>query len=286
MIISTHKYKPKQKNGKLDKHEAMKACVSNFKREYVDTLDELYSKLYGNVVYSPIHWNNNHRLKANAILTVDLIMFDMDNGTTTDEVLNTLGTKYEIMVLKTASWSKELEKFRVFIPLKNPITFENSDHYREFYKVLAKEFNLDADENAMEAGRGFIAVKGREAEISASTEWLDLSPYYDKFLMKVKHKLQANKWRAERRDAEQKEYRRINKIKVPTPSQIQLEDRFREKANNCKTGENYSAVYQLLSYCKFRGQTATESADSVCLLNLDGEYSDHDDLINKYMGLK
>jgi len=287
MIISTHKYRPTKKDGKLNKTQAMFDCCSNFKRQEVNTLDELYAKLYSNVVYAPIYWEDNYRKKENALLTIDLLMFDIDDGKTIDEVLDSpLGQQYEIMCLKTASWTPELEKFRVFIPLKNPISFEKASHYREFYKILNEQFELEADENTMEAGRGYIAVKGREAFISEATDWLDLAPFYDKFIMKVKHKLQKAKWRQEKADEETKAYRRKHNIKVPTSAQIQSDRKFRELASDCGTGENYSAVYKLLGYCKWKGQTASEAADSVMYLNLDGEYSDKDDLENKYQGLK
>lgn len=288
MKLSIKKFKPTYKeDGKLDKMEAMFSCARDFKVKFPKTINELYTLVCANCVYAPVKWSNNHRNKANAQLDIDLLVFDVDDGLTIDEVLDTVGAEYEILVLETASHKEAHHKFRVFIPLANTITFKTPSEYREFYKFIDKEFNLNCDDKTMEAGRGYIGLKGKIGYVSESTKRLNISGrLLDSVMVKVRHKILAKRWRQEKATLIQEKFRRDNNIKVPSPISIQSDRHFKQKAENCVTGEHYSAVYTLLGYCKFRGQTASEAADSVCLLNLDGEYSDKDDLINKYMGLK
>ena len=287
MIISTHAYKAKKVNGKLDKHDAMFQCVRDFKRHNVETLDELNGLVNRNVVYSPVHFEGNHRNKDNAVLTIDMLVFDIDDGQTMDEVLESkLGLNWEIMLLKTASWTPQLEKFRVFVPLATPLTFNNTDEYREFYKFIDSYYDLQCDKPVMEAGRGYIGVKNKEAVISSGEKWLDLTKTLEKIMKKIRRELLREKMIQEKKDAELKRHRQLHNIKVPTASQIQSENKFKELSMKTGEGSNYSAVYRILSYCKFRGQTSSEAADSVLYLNLSGEYGDKKDLEKKYKGLK
>ena len=287
MKISTCKYIPKMVDGKLDKHNAMMQCVHGFKRHTINDLQELYSLTNKNIVYSPVFFENNHRMKENAELTIDLMVFDIDDGKTMEMVLNSkLGTTYEILLLKTASWTPKLEKYRVFIPLKYPISFNNTDEYREFYKFIDSYYDLNCDNPVMEAGRGYIGVKGREAIISSGEKWLDLTKTADKIMKQIRRKLLKDQLERERKDEELKKYRLIHNIKVPTPFEIINEDKFKEISQTLGPGNKYSVVFKLLSYCKFRGQVAIEAADSIMLLRLDGEYSNEKDLIKKFNKLK
>lgn len=287
MILSTRKIKPKFVDGVFDKTDAMFQAVRNFKRHNVETLDDLYNIVDKNCVYSPVYFNNNYRMQENAILTIDLLIFDIDKGTTMNEVLNSkLGQTWEIMLLKTVSWSPQLEKFRVFIPLKEPLTFNNVDEYREFYKVINEYFNFNADLNTMEAGRGYINLKDKEALISAGTKWLNLTKASKKIMQHIRRQLLREKILREKQEEALKTYRIKHNIKVPTPSDINQEKKFREATSKLGPGEKYSTVFSLLSYCKFRGQTAQEAAQSVLLLNIGGEYSDTNDLMKKYKRAK
>ena len=284
MKISTHKYIPKlSQDGSLDKQDAMSQSVGSFKEYTVYDIQALAKLVRKNVVYAPIHFKGNYRKKENAILNIDLMVFDVDSGKTMDEVLDSkLGQNYEILLLKTASWTAKKEKFRVFIPLKTPISFSDLDEYREFYKFIDSYYGLNGDDKAMEAGRGYIGVKGKEVIISAGERWLDLTKKKDTIMNKIKRDLLRKKLLQEKKDEATKRHRILNNIKVPTPSQIVKSPYFLKVISSMGDGNHYGTVFSLLKHCKEKGMSGNEAAEAILLLNIGGEYSDKDDLIKKF----
>ena len=284
MKISTHKYTSKySKDGSLDKQDAMFQSVNGFKPKQVYDMQQLYNLVCKDVVYAPIHFRGNHRKKENAILNIDLMIFDIDDGKTMDEVIDSkLGQTYEVLLLKTASWTAKKEKFRVFIPLKTPISFSNIDEYRAFYKFIDTYYDLNGDEKAMEAGRGYIGVKGKEAFVSDGEKWLDLTKMKDKIMKKIQRDLLKKKLLQEKKDEDIKRYRIVNNIKVPTPSQIVKSPYFLKVISSMGDGNHYGTVYSLLKHCREKGMSANEAAEAILLLNIGGEYSDKDDLMKKF----
>ena len=222
MKLSIKKFKPEYKtDGKLDKMAAMFSCSRNFKVKFPKTLNELYSLVNTNCVYAPVKWSGNHRNKSNAQLDIDLLVFDVDDGKTIDEVLDEVGTQYELLVLETASHTEEHHKFRIFIPLANTISFKTPSEYREFYKFIDKEFNLNCDDKTMEAGRGYIGLKNKTAYISDSSTRLNISGrLLDSVMVKVRHKILAKRWRQEKATKLQEIFRREHNIKVPSAISI------------------------------------------------------------------
>ena len=284
MKISTHKYIPKLlEDGSLDKQDAMFQSVGDFKPKQVYDIQKLAYLVCKDVVYAPIHFRGNYRKKENAILTIDLMVFDVDSGKTMDEVLDSkLGQNYEVLLLKTASWTAQKEKFRVFIPLKTPISFSDVDEYREFYKFIDSYYDLNGDDKAMEAGRGYIGIKGKEAIISAGERWLDLTKMKDKIMKKIRRDLLKKKLLQEKKDEATKRYRILNNIKVPTPSQIVKSPYFSKVVFSMGDGNHYGTVFSLLKHCREKGMNANEAAEAILLLNIGREYSDKDDLMKKF----
>ncbi|MDF1876137.1 hypothetical protein JHD48_10375 [Sulfurimonas sp. SAG-AH-194-I05] len=284
MNISTHKYIPNLlEDGSLDKQDAMAQSVGGFKAKKVYDIQKLASLVSKNIVYAPIHFRGNYRKKENAILDIDLMVFDIDDGKTMDAVLDSkLGQNYEVLLLKTASWTAIKEKFRVFIPLKTPIAFSDIDEYREFYKFIDRYYGLNGDDKAMEAGRGYIGIKGKEAIISAGEKWIDLTKMKDKIMKKIRRDLLKKKLLQEKKDEATKRYRILNNIKVPTPSQIVKSPYFLKVISSMGDGNHYGTVFSLLKHCREKGMSASEAAEAILLLNISGEYSDKNDLIKKF----
>ena len=284
MKISTHKYIPQYLgDGSLDKQDAMFQSVSDFQSKQVYDIQKLYNLVCQNVVYAPIHFRGNYRNKGNAILNIDLMVFDVDSGKTMDEVLDSkLGQNYQVLLLKTASWTATKEKFRVFIPLKTPISFESIDEYRAFYKFIDRYYDLNGDDKAMEAGRGYIGIKGKEAFVSDGDKWLDLTKEKENIMRGIKRDLLKKKLLQEKKDEKIKRYRTLNNIKVPTPSQIVKSPYFLKVIASMGSGKHYDTVFSLLKHCKEKGMNASEAAEAILLLNIGGEYSDKVDLMKKF----
>ena len=284
MKISTHRYIPQYlEDGSLDKQDAMFQSVKGFKSKQVYDMQQLYNLVCKDVVYAPIHFKGNYRNKKNAILDIDLMVFDVDSGKTMDEIIDSkLGQNYEVLLLKTASWTAQKEKLRVFIPLQTPITFSDIDEYRAFYKFIDAYYDLGADEKAMEAGRGYIGIKGKEVYVSDGDKWLDLTAVKDKIMRKIKRDLLKKKLLQEKKDEAIKRYRIINNIQVPTPSQIVKSPYFLKVITSMGNGNHYGTVFSLLKHCKEKGMCDYEAAEAILLLNIGGEYSDKDDLMKKF----
>ena len=288
MKISIKRFTPKYIDGKLNKQQAMFDCVKDFKVHKVDSLEELGVMVNNNVVYSPVEFENSHRNKDNAIIKdIDLLVFDIDDGQTIDEVLNgKLGSKYEIMTLTTASHSEKLHKFRVFIPLAKPISFDNADEYREFYKFIDEYYGFKSDSKVMEAGRGYIGIKGREAIISAPSEWLDLTSKLAEIKRLINKRLEREKLKNKIKAEQLLEYRKKHNIKVPTIDKLTSEKKWLEAVSQLGSGNNYEPVFKLLGYCKFRGLSEDEAVAAVLTLNIGGEYSNPKDLAKKFRRVK
>lgn len=287
MKISTHKHLiNKSKITKDQKQTIMMQCVSDFKRHDVDTLDELYPLVCKNVVYAPIHWDNNYRKIANASLDgVDLIVYDSDDGDTEEEILE-MFDGVEIMLLQTAGWTPELEKYRIFVPLAEPVDFDSPEDYTAFYRWLGDLVGLHYDKSTTECGRGYIGLKGKEGIVNEG-ERLHVNDAWAAEKKLVDKKRARQQLRREMEAEKLKATRERQGYKVPTPWDLYNNDkRFKELSLQCGDGNNFTTVFKILGYCKFRGMTASEAADTVMLLNLGSEYSDKKALEARYRKLK
>ena len=144
MILSYKEYtQPLEYTDTKDlKYQIMLSCYNNFKtiNDNNITLEHLAKALQSNLVYSNIIWKNNHRNKENAILDIDMLIFDIDNDLTIEEVH--LMLPFKMMTLTTTSHTPQHHKFRVFIPLEQKISFSDSLEYTEFLKLFdTKYFN-------------------------------------------------------------------------------------------------------------------------------------------------
>lgn len=286
MKISTHQHTIyKEKLSKEDKHVIMRQCVRFFSRHDVDTLEELYELVSDNVVYAPIHWRRNHRKIANAYLEkIDLIVYDSDDGDTRDEIIEILGT-IEVMVMETSGWTEQKEKYRIFIPLEEPITFESPEEYTAFYRWVGDKLGLNYDSSTTECGRGYIGLRDKAGFII----------YGERFNPKKAWEIQKHKFHKQEarkklksyiRSLTLSEYREDRGFHVPTPYELFADKKFNEIASECGAGNNYKTVFKLLGYCKFRGLDASSSADTVMLLNLGREYNNKKELQKRFMKLK
>jgi len=283
MKLSTHPHlinKPTLE--KTDKHLIMMQSVKHFDRHNIETLEELYEIVSRNVVYAPIYWKRNYRKIDNAILSkIDLLIYDSDEGDTADEIIDMLG-EVETMVLQTSGWTEEKEKYRIFIPLEKPITFESPEEYTYFYRWLGDIIGLNYDTSTTECGRGYIGLAGKRG-FKIEGERLNPLPAWKKEKYNYKKKAKRERLRNYIRSITQREMLEDSGYTVPSPHDLRFNDRkFNELALECGAGKNYKAVFKILGYCKFRGLTASEAAQAVMLLNLGNEYNNEKELIRRY----
>ncbi len=283
MKISTHPHLIfKDKLSKEDKPTIMRQCVRFFKRHNVDTLEELYELVSANVVYAPIHWRRNHRKISNAYLEkIDLIVYDSDEGDTREDIIEMLGHQ-EVMVMETSGWTEQKEKYRIFIPLKTPITFETPEEYTAFYRWVGDKIGLNYDTSTTECGRGYIGLKDKSGFL-IDGERFNPKKQWEIEKFKFKKKQARIRLKSYIRSLTLAEHRSDSGYTVPTAHHIYNNDKkFNELALECRDGNNYKTVFKLLGYCKFRGMDAPSSADTILLLNLGSEYSNKKELIKRY----
>ena len=182
MILSNYELFPLYVDGKIDKNNAMIQCVGAFERHNIDTLEELYLIVASaDSVYAPIYWKNNKRCVDNAILNdIDLIIYDSDDGDTEEEISEML-KGVEFLLLRTASWSEKLEKYRIFIPLAQPVSFTTANEYTLLYRWLGNLIGLNQDSATNECARGYIGISGKEGIIQRG-ERINPIPLWDKHL--------------------------------------------------------------------------------------------------------
>ena len=287
MKLSTHKHLIfKDRLTKEDKPLIMRQCVKHFTRHNVDTLEELYELVADNVVYAPIYWRRNHRKISNAYLEkIDLLVYDSDDGDTKDEIIEMLGHQ-EVMVIETSGWTPEKEKYRIFIPLAKPITFESPEEYTAFYRWVGDNIGLNYDSSTTECGRGYIGLKDK-AGFMIEGERFDPSKDWELEKYRFQKKQARIKLKSYIRSLNLSEYREDNGFKVPTPYELYYNDKkFNEIASDCRAGNNYKTVFKLLGYCKFRGLDASSSAEAVMMLNLGREYNNKKELQKRYEKLQ
>jgi len=283
MKLSTHPHSIfKQKLSKEDKPLIMRQCVKHFDRHIVDTLEDVFELVSRNVVYAPIHWKRNHRKITNAYLTkIDLIVYDSDDGDTSDELIEML-SEVETLIVQTSGWTEAKEKYRIFIPLEKPITFESPEEYTAFYRWLGNIIGLNFDTSTTECGRGYIGLQDKRGFIIQG-ERLDPKEAWEIEKFNFEKKQKRQQLRNYIKSLTQREMLENSGYSIPTPYELCYQDkRFKDLSMECSSGNNYKAVFKLLGYCKFRGLNSSEAADTVMLLNLGSEYSNKKELCKRF----
>lgn len=259
------------------KHQIMMSCYNNFKtlddNKIIDNakLETLAKALQHNVVYSNIIWKNNHRKKENALLDVDMLIFDIDNDLRIEEVHSML--PFNMMTLTTTSHTAQHHKFRVFIPLEHKISFNDDLEYAEFLKLFdTKYFNNQVDKNCLEPARAYITTTSAEYKLNYKQNMFNP----DELLEQAK--IEAFSTRLRNTPL----VRRVSTNKrQPTIDEVKNYKKSKEIAAQFKNGNHYKPVYSLIGVGKKAGLSSEECAQMIMSYNLGNEYNDLNDLVKK-----
>lgn len=239
----------KERNQTSHKGAAMSLCSLDFinitnESKPCDELEGLGKFLQRDIVYSPVTFNNNHRKIENAILEVDMLIFDIDDGLTLKDVYV---LPYKIMLLTTTSHTKEHNKFRVFIPLTKKITFDSPEHYKLFYKKVGEElFNGLDDKACREPGRAYIGHNNSKYVINRSvTSYNGDSHYFNASSEIMMEKiLEKNK----------PKILKFNNFKQIKPEHIKT-SKLQEYLSNVYDGNYHNGTISLIGYLNKCGCT-------------------------------
>ena len=275
MKLSNHELFPLYVDGAIDKNNAMKQCVGAFERHTIDTLEELYVMVASqDSVYAPIYWVNNHRCIKNAILDdIDLIIYDSDDGDTEVEICDML-KGVEFLLLRTAGWSEELEKYRIFIPLAQAISFETDEEYKIFYRWLSDLIGLHQDTSTNECGRGYIGVAGKEGVLQ-NGEKINPITMWDEHLTLLNKQKNRQKLKNLLNSKYSKKKNYNNNI---TPEHLINKMKFKEYLSNIYDGNYNNGIMAMIGYlkkCKCEKQDVEDWLIAKHFGNADTKYIQH-----------
>lgn len=256
---------------KIDKNLAMMKAVRNFKRYDFDNLQDLLKQVKRNCVYSGVYWQNNHRKNINSILKdIDLIIYDSDDGDTDEEIFS-MFDGVEILLLQTASWKPEFHKYRIFIPLANPISFDSIEQFKHFYVWIGNLAGLNYDNATKDPARGFIGHYNKKGFIQ---EGIRLDVY--------------NQWKKEWDKTEKKHKRQmlrntiINSNRKKTqdlhPTHLVNKEKFKKYYANIYDGNYNNGIMAMIGYLKNCGCNDKDIEDWLVdqkFGNADREYIQH-----------
>ena len=253
MRISTHEMFPIYEDGKLDKGNAMIQCVGAFERHDVDTLEDIYVLItQEDCVYAPIYWRNNQRKIENALLrNVDLIIFDSDDGDTEEEIKDKIDV--EFLLLRTASWSKELEKYRIIIPLEIPISFEEPEDYTYFVRWLGSLYDLTFDKSTTECGRGYIGIAGKEGSLYSNRPRLNIENLWEVELKNLelqreKQEKRNNRESLKRQLKQEQNEKKFGKQGPLKPEHLVNKPKFKEHLSNIVDRNYNNGIISIIGY--------------------------------------
>ena len=274
MILSYKEFTPPSEyaDNKDFKHQVMKSCSNNFKT--IDnniSLEQLSKALKSNMVYSNIIWKGNHRNKFDAILNVDLLIFDIDEGLTIEAVHSMI--PFKMMTLTTTSHTLQHHKFRVFIPFEHKISFLDALEYTEFLKLFdTKYFKNQVDKACLEPARAYITTPNAQYKLNDHKVMFNPDELLEQAKIEVLsirlrnaplvHKINTNK-------------------KQPTIEDVKNYKRSKEIASQFREGNHYDPVYRLIGVGKKAGLSNEECAKMIMSYNIGKEYSDFNDLVKK-----
>jgi len=274
MILSVKKFTKRVIHRREDKATIMKECVSGFKRintsNTKSNLKKLGEGFKSNCVYSNITWRDDYRKKENAILDkIDMLIMDIDDGLRIDKIIDTI--PFSIMTLTTTSHTEEHHKFRVFIPLKQTVTFKDNSEYKELLKLIDSEyFYSQSDKACFESGRAFITTEKAEYQINEHTNLLDCSALIKKATLNtLAEKLKSIPVST------------YDSIKKYTIEDVKKFPKVRDIVSKFAKGNHYLPVYQIIGIGKRVGLSSTECAQLIMSYNIGNEYSDFNDLVKK-----
>ena len=277
MIISVKRYGPIFRYGKLDKSAIMKkygnseyetlnlqtGSPTNTKTN-INNLLSILKEEY--ILYSNFIWNGN-RSSSNAQLSITQFIFDFDNGLTLDSINH---LPFHALTLTTNSHTLDNHKFRVFIPLKETFTFKDQKHYKDIFNFIGDLFfESKHDTKCSDLSRCYIAIPNAQTASNNADNLFDIKKIENKFrevtFRKKLEELNKKKTSIPRYS--------LNKAhKASSIETVENSARFQDILFNCSSGKRYENVFRLVSYCKYRGLSFSDTVSLILKQNFPNEY--------------
>lgn len=253
---------------------------------------ELADLLEENCSYSAGLYINGKRNNAETdITTQNIIILDVDDGTKLEDAITNL-SKYHCLFHTTRNHGKKnKDKFRIFIPLLNPIA---KDLSKEVFKIMmdeiGKKFNLVLDESCFDKSRFFESVSFTkvyymyemyDGEDGINLNVLDIQPiieFAEKKLIKQQNKQKVRTALSTGKSG--------NSSKVWTLDEIIKLQGYQKRLETIKTGTMNKAGYTLGMYIKEFGipvQTIAYHLEELKTQYYTGDYEYGIDYWERYL---
>jgi len=279
MIVSVKKYDPIFKNGKLDKNAIMrKYGNSDFEtangktdshtKTNIDILLSILKEEY--ILYSNFIWNGN-RSSSNAQLSITQFIFDFDDGLTLDSINH---LPFYARTLTTNSHTLDNHKFRVFIPLKETFTFKNQNHYKDIFNFIGDSFfDSKHDTKCSDLSRCYIAIPNAQTASNNADNLFDMKKIENNF-REVTFRKKLEELNKKKTSIPRYSLNDAHKASFKTPSieTVENSEYFQDVLFNCSSGKRYENVFRLVSYCKYRGLSCSDTVSIILKQNFPNEY--------------
>lgn len=122
-----------------------------------------FNKLHKLTQAPGMHWcnhgfQNGHRCEENTLPGFNMVVLDVDGGTTADFVVQIL-QDYQFLLYTTKRHTQEDHRFRVMIPINYNLELDEND-YKEFMNSLMDWMPFDCDHGANQRSKKWQSHKG------------------------------------------------------------------------------------------------------------------------------
>ena len=140
-----------------------------------------FDKMHNLIQQPNYHWVNHHllgghRLEVNCIPEFNMVVFDIDNGTSMDTAKMLL-KDYKALYYTTKSHEPHKHRFRIIMPISYHLKLD-SDDYKEFMNNLYEWLPIKGDDSTNQRSRKWRTNKGMYEYVDGSI--LDPLPFIPK----------------------------------------------------------------------------------------------------------
>jgi hypothetical protein len=119
--------------------------------------------------YSPSRFRNGYRKRENWLGDNTMLVFDVDDGTTLEQAQSMfIDTCCALLPTKNHQVAKDKQpprdRFRVFLPLLEPINFTDAERFKRIMRNVAKSFKLTFDNATCDPTRFYFPSKTEALE--------------------------------------------------------------------------------------------------------------------------
>ena len=211
------------------------------------------------MVWSPFQYKDNWRKQSNSNCSVGMLVFDADDGASSDMITKQFGSIFEhYIIIPSTGWTPEYEKFRIIIPLSQMVKFVNNSQYKRVMKYFTKKLGLELDMKTMEVSRFFFTdnhpLKKSFDTMGVNDASIITKAVVDSFADEVDIRAEERKVAAKAVRISEKY---SNSSRIPHEYLI-LQPKYLEHISNMYPGNYNDTETKMIGYLKMNGRDKSE----------------------------